>query len=154
MRLICFIFILSFNGAASAVPKSVENFVPGKYSLAQGTPENCSDGEFEVADDGKRVQLGSHHGFSTITGSTILKSDMPEEAGCNYDVRNVKKISGKQTILAFQETVRCPGKIRHVLKRTAKLSAKRVEILVDQKANPELRGEEESFKYSCVFVKK
>lgn len=153
MRLIILSIILVSSAPSFAASKKLANFLPGNYELVKGPAEKCGGGKFEMQEEAGGVQFGDLQGFGIKTGSEVIKSDIPEEADCKYDVRETNRMHGKETILTFQETLRCPGNIRHVLKRTAKVSKGRVVLDIDQKGNPNF-DDEETFTYKCEFVKK
>jgi hypothetical protein len=140
----------AFSMAAS---KALPNFTPGKYKLTEGPADQCGEGTFRLRDNGKGVQFGAREGFNLHTTSQVLKSEIPEEEGCSYDVREKFDVLGDKTVISFLETLRCPDTIRHVLNRKATVTAGRVELDIDQKGNSDFETEG-SFKHRCVYIKK
>jgi hypothetical protein len=153
MRLIFFLSLLMPGHLTLAAQKPLANFSAGTYVLSQGTAAQCGDGEFKMFPDGKGVQLGVHHGFNTETGSNVLKSDIPDEKGCLYDVRDTVTVNSADTVLSFNETLRCGGEVRSVLQKIARITPRKVEIHVKQKGGNSADAEP-SFEYRCVFNKK
>lgn len=148
-----FLLILSVH-SASAAKKTLAHFSPGEYTLSEGPEDKCVGGTFKISADGKYINFGSKHGFKTQTTSSVTKADIPPEEGCNYEARNKVETNENSTSIFSNNLLRCPEGTRRALSRVARISERTVELLIEEKDNPNLDEAPVESKYRCVFIKK
>lgn len=139
--IMCVLSLPSFAG--SPVP----HFVKGEYKLVGGELSECGQGQFFLRDSNSNLALGVHHGFNTKNKEEVFPSDIPEEKGCRYDVKDEVDVFDDKSQLTFTEHLRCGKLVKHILTKKATIAKNKISLKVEQTGD-------EAFSYSCDWALK
>ena len=140
-------FLLNLHASAATLP----HFKEGRYRLTEGQVDRCNDGPFEYLRGRTYVGFGAYHLFSLENKTQKLTTNLPEYNGCVYEAVNKRASAETASTLSFEETLRCPTGVRHVLRKTAVVQPDRVTVDVVQKGNPDFGDEEPDYEFRCVW---